>query len=81
MVKTFAALLLMASPALAQQPADPALLLKALNAVQQQRNYALDMQASAEAREAVLKEEIAKLRAQIQEQQKAPPPPKAPDAQ
>lgn len=62
-MRTLAALLLMTVAASAQQQPDPVFLVKALTFVQQQRNYALDMQASAEAREAVLKEEAAKLKA------------------
>lgn len=64
--------LLIASPALAQQQPDPTFLAKVLPSLQQQRNQALDMQASAEAREAVLKEEVAKLKAQIEKLQKDP---------
>lgn len=60
-------LLLLAAPALAQQTADPAFLQKALQALQAQRNAALDGQAAAEARAALLTEEVDKLRKQVED--------------
>jgi hypothetical protein len=60
-----AGLLLLASPALAQQqpPADPAMLHRVINALVQQRNAALDAAALAEAKAAQAAEELQKLKA------------------
>lgn len=63
------ALMLMV-PALAQQPApqaDPAFMQKALTALQAQRNAALDGQAAAQAQAAMLTEEVATLKKQIED--------------
>lgn len=59
-------LALLITPVLAQQP-DPATLQKAVTVIQAQRNQALDAQASAEIRAALLNEEVTKLKARVQE--------------
>lgn len=61
------ALALLATPALAQQQPPPAFLEKAIAALQTQRNNALDAQAAAEARAALLAEELTKAKARITE--------------
>jgi cell division protein FtsB len=53
-----------------QTQADPAFLMKVIGGLQQQRNQALDFQAGAEAREAVLREEISKLKTRVEELEK-----------
>jgi hypothetical protein len=58
--------LLATTPTLAQQP-DPAVMQRALNVLQAQRNQALDAAASAEVRAAGLAEELAKTQAQLKE--------------
>jgi len=63
----FVALALISSPALAQQQPDPAFLQRALSAIEQQRNAALNAQAVAEAGQATLADENSKLKARIQE--------------
>jgi hypothetical protein len=71
------ALLLLAVPAHAQQPQlppDPAFMQKAITALQQQRNDALDRQAGSEAKAAQLAEENAKLKAENEELKKKVPP-------
>lgn len=55
-----------AAPAFAQQP-DVAMLQKAIVAIQNQRNQALDAQASSDVRAAMLVEESVKLKARIQQ--------------
>lgn len=60
-------LLLIASPVAAQQQADSQFLQRAVTAVQAQRNLALDAQAVAEAKAAVLAEELTKAQAKIKE--------------
>jgi hypothetical protein len=70
-MRALIALLLLTTIAAAQQAADPIFLTKAVAAIQQQRNQALDMQASAEAREAILKEDVLKLKARVEELEKA----------
>lgn len=64
------ALLLLASPALAQQQPDPAAMQKAIQALQAQRNAALDQAAGAQVQAATLAEENTKLKAQIEELKK-----------
>lgn len=64
MKKLAALILLIASPALAQQQPDPALMQRALAAMQAQRNQALDIAAE---REAQLMLELAKAQARIKE--------------
>jgi len=60
-------LFIFATPALAQQaPLDPATLQRALAAVQQQRNAAMDQTASAQIEAMRLAEEVAKLKAEIE---------------
>lgn len=67
-MRTILMLLMMTGAALADpQQADPSFLMKVIAGLQQQRNQALDMQAGAEAREAAAKEEMAKLKARLQE--------------
>lgn len=56
-----------AMPAFAQQAPDPAFLQRALGAVEQQRNQALNSQAVAEARAAGLSDDLAKAQARIKE--------------
>lgn len=73
----FAAALLIATPALAQQaPPDPAFLQKAAGALQAQRNTALDAQAVAEARAAMLADEVAALKKQVEDLKPKAEPPK-----
>jgi hypothetical protein len=60
------ALLLAASPALAQQQSQP----MSTTALQQQRNLAFDLQAQAVAQIELLAQENAKLRARVQELEK-----------
>lgn len=71
----FAVLAFTPVPASAQQELDQATLGKAIIALQIQRNSALDAQALAEARAALLTEEVAKLKAKIAELEKKTPPP------
>lgn len=59
--------LLFAGAALAQQQPDPALLQRAANALQAQRNQAMDALAVAEARGAGLADDLAKAQARIKE--------------
>ena len=69
-----AVLLLAPLAATAQQgESDSAFLAKALTSIQHQRNQALDMLAGAEAREAILKAEVAKLKARVDELEKMAP--------
>lgn len=56
--------LLLTSPAFAQTP-DPAFMNKALASIQQQRNSAMDAAASAEARVALLQDELNRMAAKI----------------
>lgn len=58
---------LLATPAFAQQPPDPAFLQRALASIEQQRNQALNAQVVAEARIAALSDELAKANARIKE--------------
>lgn len=64
-------LLLTIAPAFGQQ-ADPAFMLKAITALQAQRNEALDSAATAQARAAVLSDELAKAQARIKELEPKP---------
>lgn len=68
-------LALAATPALAQQQPDPAFLQKALAVLQAQRNAALDGQAAAEARAAMLADENAALKKQVEDSKKPAEPP------
>jgi phage shock protein A len=84
-MKRFAfALLLLASPATAQQPQqppDPAFLQKALSAMQQQRNQAMDSVAVMQAQAEQAREELAKAQERIKQLEAKPadaPPPVAP---
>lgn len=56
-----------------QQPPDPAFMQKAIGAMQQQRNQAYDQAAIAEARAAQLADEVAKLKAELDELKKTTP--------
>lgn len=67
MKRILIALCLFATPAFAQQAPDPAFLQRALAAVEQQRNQALNSQAVAEARAAGLTDDLAKANARIKE--------------
>lgn len=58
---------LLAAPAFAQQQVDPAMLQRALSAIQIQRNQAFDLAASWEARANGLAEELAKAQARIKD--------------
>lgn len=73
MRKIIIALVLAASPALAQQqqPVDPALLHRAIAALQQQRNGALDAAAQAQAQASLQADEITRLKARVVELEKA----------
>ena len=64
---TILLLLALTGSARAQQQPDPAFLQRALVAMQQQRNAAMDAQIVAEAQRAGIAEEIAKLKARIAE--------------
>lgn len=66
MKKLAVLLLLVASPALGQQP-DPAFLQRALSVMQQQRNAAMDAAAGQQARADGLADELAKAQARIKE--------------
>jgi hypothetical protein len=70
-----AAALLAASPALAQQQADPAFLNRALTALQAQRNAAMDQAAGEKARADGLADDLAKAQARIKELEKPPAKP------
>jgi hypothetical protein len=59
-------LLLMVTPVFGQQ-LDPAFMQKAINALQTQRNEALDSAATAQARAAILADELAKAQERIKE--------------
>lgn len=65
-------LALLASPAFAQQQPDPALLQKVIGSMQAQRNQAQDTAAVAEARAAMLSDELAKAQARIKELEPKP---------
>jgi hypothetical protein len=74
-VLAFVALLMTTSAfAQPQLPPDPAFLQKAITALQQQRNDALDRQAGSEAKASQLAEENAKLKAENEELKKKIPP-------
>lgn len=60
-----AAVLLLISPAFAQQQPDPAFLQRVIPPLQQQRNEAYDKAALAEARAALLAEEVKRLQAEL----------------
>lgn len=60
-------ILLIASPALAQQQPDPAFLQRALGAMQTQRNQAMDALAVSEAKAAGLADDLGKANARIKE--------------
>lgn len=64
-------LLLMTAPALGQQ-LDPAFMQKAINVLQAQRNEALDSAATAQARVAILADELAKAQERIKELEPKP---------
>jgi hypothetical protein len=66
-------------PAYAQQQPDPVLMQKAIGVLQQQRNAGLDAAASAEARAAMLADENAKLKKQIEDLAKKEPKTEAPE--
>lgn len=67
------ALTLLATPALAQQqPPDPATLQRAIAAIQQQRNAALDQAATFQIEAQRLADENAKLKAEIEALKAAP---------
>jgi len=62
-----ASLLFAATPAFAQQQPDPAFMQRALNALQAQRNQALDAAAIADAKAGGLADDLAKAQARIKE--------------
>jgi hypothetical protein len=64
-------LLLITAPALGQQ-LDPAFMQKAINALQTQRNEALDSAATAQARAAILADELTKAQDRIKELEPRP---------
>lgn len=66
-----ASALLVATPAFAEQP-DPALLQRALQAMQAQRNQAMDAAAIENAKAAGLADDLAKANARIKELEPAP---------
>jgi hypothetical protein len=66
-IATVAVILAIASPAIAQQQPDPAFLQRAVNALQAQRNQALDAAAIAQARAAGLTDDLAKAQERIKE--------------
>jgi hypothetical protein len=71
-IRLIFAFTLLAAPALAQQaPPDPATLQRAITAIQQQRNSALDQAASMQIEAQRLADENAKLKAEIEELKKA----------
>lgn len=70
-------LVLSTAPAFAQAP-DPAFLQKAVNALQTQRNSAMDAQAVAEAKLQIVTDDLAKANAKIKELEEAAEK-KAPD--
>ncbi len=66
--------LILSTPASAQQqPPDPAALQKAVQALQQQRNAAMDQAAGLQVQAATLAEENDRLKKQVEELQKAAP--------
>lgn len=65
--------LLVVSPALAQQQPDPAFLQKAIIAMQAQRNAAQDSAAAESARAAMLADEVARLNAELDKLRSEPP--------
>jgi len=76
-MKWLAVLALLATPALAQTgQTDAAFLQRAIVALQQQRNAALDLQAQFQALLATRDDEIEKLKARIAELEKPPAPAK-----
>ena len=76
-IAIFGAILALTSPAIAQQaPPDPAVLQRALSALQAQRNQAMDAAASAEIKAAGLAEDLAKAQARIKELEPKPDAPK-----
>lgn len=71
MIRLVAMLALFVTPALAQQqPPDPATLQRAIAAIQQQRNAALDQAASMQIEAQRLADENAKLKARVDELEK-----------
>lgn len=68
--------LLCASPAVAQQQADPVFLQRAVTALQTQRNQALDNAASIAARAEGLAEELARANVRIKELEQSAEPKK-----
>ena len=70
------AVLLLASPAWAQQAPDASFMTKIVAVLQQQRNAATDREAQAQAQAAALADEIATLKARVAELEKAAEPPK-----
>lgn len=67
---------LLATPAIAQQQPDPAMLQRAIGAVQAQRNQALDQAASCSASAGSLADELTKAQARIKTLEQPPEPPK-----
>lgn len=65
MKKIAFAIVLLASPAIAQQQPDPETLQRVLAAMREQRNAALDAVAMSEARAAKLEAELEKLKAEL----------------
>jgi septal ring factor EnvC (AmiA/AmiB activator) len=70
MFRLISILLLVATPALAQQPADPVFMQNAIAALAQQRNRAMDEAAGLSAQLAKANTEIAELKKQIEELKK-----------
>lgn len=71
-------LLISTAAAAQQQPPDPAFMARAAGALQQQRNQALDLVASLQARAEGLAEELAKANARIKEFEAKEPKPAGP---
>lgn len=67
---------LLATPAFAQQAPDPAMLQRAIVALQGQRNQAADNAAALEVRAAALADDLAKAQARIKELEPKPDAPK-----
>ena len=64
--------ILLTTPALAQQRPDPDFLVLAITALENQRNSALNAQATAEARLMQANKEIAELKAKLEPKKEAP---------
>jgi len=67
MKRLVCAILLLATPAFAQQQPDPAFLQRALASMQSQRNQAMDALAVSEAKSAGLADDLAKAQIRIKE--------------